>query len=156
MTERFSLGDFDETIRLVLESGGEFTIWPRGVSMRPYITQGRDSVVLVRPPKKLKKGDIALYRRNSGAYVLHRVISAEGDSLTFCGDNQLTLEHSIGREQVMAVVCRINRKGKSVPVTSLPYRLYVLVWSCFAVRRCWFFARKCRNRLRRLIKKSGK
>ena len=147
MTEGLSLAGFIPTIRLVLDSGGEFTLWPRGISMRPFITQGRDSVVLVRPPKRLRRGDIALYQRDNGSYVLHRVISCKGGSYTMCGDNQLTPEPGIRQESIIAVVSRINRRGKAVSLSSLSCRAYLFVWSFFPVRRMWFLARRCRQKL---------
>ena len=76
--EEFSLADYDETIRIVLDSGGEFTVYPKGTSMLPLIRQGRDSVTLAKPSAPLKRGDIAFYLRDNGQYVLHRVVGTGG------------------------------------------------------------------------------
>lgn len=44
MPETFSLAEYADIIREVLDSGGEFTLFPRGTSMLPLIVEGRDSV----------------------------------------------------------------------------------------------------------------
>ena len=46
-----------------------------GDSMLPLIRQGRDLVLVSRKPEgRLKKYDVPLYRRDSGQYVLHRIL----------------------------------------------------------------------------------
>lgn len=92
--ERFRLADFDDTIREVLDSGGEFTLFPRGTSMLPLIVQDRDSVALVKAGT-LRRGDIAFYRRADGEFVLHRIIGEKDGTFTMCGDNQLAPEYGI-------------------------------------------------------------
>ena len=77
----FRLADYAGTIREVMDSGGEFTLYPRGTSMLPLIVQGRDSVTLVKA-EEFRTGDIAFYQRENGQYVLHRVIAADGETYT--------------------------------------------------------------------------
>ena len=43
----YSLEEYMPLIKEVVESGGEFRLFPRGTSMLPLIRQGRDSVALV-------------------------------------------------------------------------------------------------------------
>ena len=61
----FRLADYAGTIREVMDSGGEFTLYPRGTSMLPLIVQGRDSVTLVKA-EEFRTGDIAFYQRENG------------------------------------------------------------------------------------------
>lgn len=138
----FSLAEYDETIRLVLSGGGEFTIFPKGTSMLPLIMQGRDSVTLEQPQGALHRGDIAFYQRENGQYVLHRVIAADGETYTMCGDNQLTPEYGVKPEQIIAKAAYITRKGSKITPRSLPYRLYVLLWRSFFIRRVYFKLRR--------------
>ena len=49
----FRLSDYDEIIREVLDSGGEFQLFPRGTSMLPLIREKRDYVRNVRNQKIL-------------------------------------------------------------------------------------------------------
>lgn len=135
MHNKFKLSDYDETIRLVLDSGGEFRLYPRGTSMLPLIKQGRDSVVLVKPQGNLKKNDIAFYLRDNGSYVMHRVIKAENGVYTMCGDNQRALETGVENRHIIGVVSRIYRNGKEIKPKSFLYRLYLFVWQFFIIRR---------------------
>lgn len=135
MHNKFKLSDYDETIRLVLDSGGEFRLYPRGTSMLPLIKQGRDSVVLVKPQGNLKKNDIAFYLRDNGSYVMHRVIKAENGVYTMCGDNQRALETGVENRHIIGVVSRIYRNGKEIKPKCFLYRLYLFVWQFFIIRR---------------------
>lgn len=139
--QQFSLDEFDDTIRTVLDSGGEFRIYPQGTSMLPLLREGRDSVVLEKPSGRLKRGDIALYRRKNGSYILHRVIRAEND-LSMCGDDQLSVENGIKQEQIIAVVSRIYRDDKLLPQKNILYRCYLVMWRSFFLRRVYFKLRR--------------
>jgi len=146
----FSLSEYDETIRMVLDSGGEFRIYPKGRSMLPLIRQGKDSAVLVKPSGFLKAGDIAFYLRDDGHYVLHRVIEscAEESSdavYVMCGDNQCDPERGVRHGQIIGRVSRIYRGDKPVGEKSIPYRLYLFVWRSFFIRRIYFKLRRLKN-----------
>jgi hypothetical protein len=135
----FSYADIIDVIREVLDSDGEIKIQPHGTSMLPLIVQGRDSVVL-RKPKKIKKHDIIFYRRDNGQFVLHRVMKKSSDgTFVLLGDSQTEFEYDIKEEQIIAYVCRIERKGKVLKITSLSYRFYVFLWTKMPIRRVLCF-----------------
>jgi hypothetical protein len=78
----------------MLNEGREVLFTPSGVSMRPFIEGGRDSVVLRRPSAPIRRGDILLARsvRQDGSetYVLHRVLRVEKDgTVVLQGDGNL-------------------------------------------------------------------
>lgn len=137
----FRLADYAGTIREVMDSGGEFTIFPKGTSMLPLIVQGRDSVTLVKA-EEFRAGDIAFYQRENGQYVLHRIIGERDGTFTMCGDNQLAPEYGVKPEQIIAKAAYITRKGSKITPRSLPYRLYVLLWRSFFIRRVYFKLRR--------------
>lgn len=137
----FRLADYADTIREVLDSGGEFTLYPRGTSMLPLIVQGRDSVTLVKA-EEFRAGDIAFYQRENGQYVLHRIIGERDGTFTMCGDNQLAPEYGVKPEQIIAKAAYITRKGSKITLRSLTYRLYVLLWRSFFIRRVYFKLRR--------------
>lgn len=139
--ERFKIADYAAAIREVMDSGGEFTLYPRGTSMLPLIVQGRDSVTLVKA-EEFRAGDIAFYQRENGHYVLHRIIGERGGTFTMCGDNQLAPEYGVKPEQIIAKAAYITRKGSKITPRSLPYRLYVLLWRSFFIRRVYFKLRR--------------
>lgn len=142
--ERFSLSEYEETIRIVLDSGGEFTIFPHGTSMLPLIKEGRDSVTLVKSGK-YRVGDIAFYRRAGGEFILHRIIAEgkeENGTFTMCGDNQLLPETGIKPEQIIAKAGYLTRKGRKITPDNPLYRLYTLLWRSFFIRRVFFKLRR--------------
>lgn len=86
----------------VIAKGGTFRFYPRGTSMLPMLVEGKDSVELGMADT-LQAGDVVFYRRDNGAFVLHRLIEKnKNGTLTMCGDNQLSLEYGIRPEQVLA------------------------------------------------------
>lgn len=153
MRKTFKLSDYDETIRLVLESGGEFRIYPKGTSMLPLVVQKRDSVALVKPDGPLKKNDIAFYLRDNGQYVLHRVIDCSDGKYVMCGDNQLQLETGIEDKHIIGVVKSLTRKGKDISIDSASYKLYVFLWQSFYVRRVFFKLRRLKNVIKAKLKR---
>ena len=107
----------------ILQGGGEFRLYPRGTSMLPLLRQDVDSVIL-RTDDHIKKGDICLYKRNNGDFVLHRVVKAEPDgTFVFRGDNQTIAEPKIGKEQIIAKVTCVMRGEKACKPATLWYRL---------------------------------
>lgn len=139
--ERFRLADYADTIREVLDSGGEFTMFPGGTSMLPLIVQDRDSVTLVKA-ESYCVGDIAFYKRSGGEFVLHRIIGKQNDTFTMCGDNQISPEYGIMPEQIIARVGYLTRRGKRLNTDRLTYRIYVLLWRSFFLRRVFFKLRR--------------
>ena len=93
----------------VINKDGEFRLYPKGTSMLPLIVQGDDSVVLVKP-SLLLVGDIVLYKRKNGSFILHRIVKINGNDLVICGDNQTTLEYGITKDDVIAKVSAIYKK----------------------------------------------
>lgn len=83
-----------------------------GNSMAPFLVHGRDTVYLSRITQPLKRGDVVLYRRANGSYILHRIHSVRGDSFTMIGDAHYGLEPGIRREQILAIMTSARRKGK--------------------------------------------
>ena len=110
-----------------LEAGQQVRFSPMGTSMLPMLRQGRDSVVLSPAPERLSRYDLPLYRRDSGTYVLHRIVEA-GETYTCIGDHQFVYEPGIRRDQIIAVVTGFCRKGRDHTVTEPGYRLYCRIW----------------------------
>ena len=127
-------------IRQTLEQGGQFRLRITGTSMVPTIRGGRDSVTLVRPPEKLQKNDLPLYRRRDGHFVLHRVVALAPDgTYTMCGDHQWKLEPGIRQDQIVALVQSIERKGRAFSVDNGHYRRWVRFWVWALPLRRFFF-----------------
>ena len=85
-----------------------------GDSMYPLI-QPRDLLVIEAVKKPLKKGDIPLYKRDSGQYVLHRIVDIRGRKYSTKGDNRSKVEKGIEERQIIGVLTYIIRGGKTFP-----------------------------------------
>ena len=96
----------------LMEETGTVPLVISGSSMTPFLVHGRDTVYLSKVTAPLKRGDMILYRRDCGAYILHRIFRSEGDTYTLVGDAQTMLEPGIRADQVLAVVTAVRRKGK--------------------------------------------
>lgn len=113
-------------IEEALNNGKTFTITITGTSMRPLLIAGRDTVTLKKCDAPLKKGDLPLYKRQDGAFVLHRVVGfTENGDYIMCGDNQFLKEKGIYHSQIIGVVTEITRNGKTFSVDSKKYQDYV-------------------------------
>ncbi len=99
-----------------------------GSSMTPFLVHGRDTVYLSKVRQPLKRGDMVLYRRSSGNYILHRVYRVEKDSYTMVGDAQFQLEPGICPEQILAVVTAVRRKGILLQKSSFWWMFFEKVW----------------------------
>ena len=114
MAIQFSMADLEPLIREVIDKGGTFTMMPRGTSMLPLIRQGKDSVILSPLKPETIPGDIILYKRDNGQFVLHRVMMAKNGVYTMCGDNQVVFEKGIENRHLIAIASGIIRDGKEI------------------------------------------
>ena len=99
-----------------------------GRSMVPFLVHGRDTVYLTKITKPLKRGDMVLYRREGGAYILHRIYAKRGDVFDMVGDAQTEIESGITREQIFAVVCSAVRKGRTQKPGCFWWEFFEKIW----------------------------
>ena len=112
----------------ILEAEGRLIYTNVGDSMWPMIREGRDLLVIQRPSGRLRRYDVPLYRRDSGQYVLHRVLKVRENDYVLCGDNRCRRETGITDRHVLGVLTAVIRDGKELPVTDWRCRLYVRLW----------------------------
>lgn len=120
-----------EEYRLLLRDDPSVEALPlviTGNSMSPFLIHGRDTVYLSRLTRPVRRGDMLLYQRESGGYVLHRVYKAAPEGLTMIGDAQTELEPGIQPEQVIAIVTRVERKGKPLAPGSFWWVFFEKIW----------------------------
>lgn len=112
----------------ILEDGTQFKLVVTGNSMRPFLKHKRDSVTLTSITNHtIKRGDIVLIRRHSDTYVLHRVQKLQSDGFIMNGDAQ-TWDEFVPFIQVIAIVSRIERKGRLISCDNRTYRILSEVW----------------------------
>ena len=140
------LHSFWPIMKEVIDSDGEFTYFPRGISMLPLVRQGVDQVVLVKPID-IKEGDVVFYLRDNGQFVRHRVIKIKNGEYIMCGDNQFTLEYGITEKHLLAKMKCFIRDGQTIDGTNKRYQRYI---KNLPVRR---FKKRTRNLLGRIKRK---
>lgn len=111
-----------------MEEAGTVPLIISGYSMTPFLAHRRDTVYLSKIDRPLKRGDMVFYRRDSGAYILHRVYRVEKDTFTFVGDAQTQLEPGIRPDQTLALVTAVRRKGKLLRKGSFWWDFFEKVW----------------------------
>lgn len=150
-TVQIPMEELMKLVRLQLETAGRANLAVTGYSMLPMLRQFRDTVVLSPISGRLQPGDIALYQRESGQYVLHRVIRVLPEGYCFCGDNQAEPE-TVTDPQLKAVVTGYIRNGRTHTGKALGDRLYR--WCqvhLFGIRKYYIGLRRRLGRLRRRL-----
>lgn len=105
---------FADVLR-VLGQGSRVTIPVKGFSMLPFIRGGKDLVVLEKAGDVLKADDIVLFHvgpDDGGRYVMHRIISIDGDAVDIMGDGVPENHEHVRRHQILAKAVEILRGGK--------------------------------------------
>ncbi len=119
-----NLDEMDDIISAVIKNDGKVSIIASGVSMEPFIKNKKDVVTLVGAGRKLKKGDVPLYRRGNGKVVLHRVIGEDKNGYIMRGDNQWTNEYGIKDENILALLYSVKKGSRELKKDSTLCRIY--------------------------------
>lgn len=124
-----------EIVRL-LNEGHTVTLRLRGFSMRPFLEDGRDKALLTKAVSP-KVGDPVLAEIEPKHFVLHRIISIQGDNVVLRGDGNLGVEHcKLG--DVKGAVIGFYRKGRSKldRTDGKKWRTYSWIWTrLYPIRR---------------------
>jgi len=124
-----SMSELSPLIEELISSRSDIEITVTGNSMRPMLRHLRDSVVLTGcDPDKLKKGDLPLYKREDGSYVLHRIVKVNESTFDMCGDRQSEIEVGVPKQNVIAVTKGFTRRGRNFSCENALYKAYVSLW----------------------------
>ena len=129
-------------LEMILAEGQSVQFSTQGYSMYPFLNPQKGDQVIVEPlrGKKIRRGDVVLYRRDGekgstddegfarGILVLHRVYRHKGQELYLVGDNQNQIEGPLREDQVRGIMIARIRKGKSLSVKNMFYRLSTGLW----------------------------
>ena len=153
-----------------MAQGQEVVLTITGNSMSPFLRHKKDQVVLtVCDPTTLQPGDVPLYRRRNGKYILHRIVErddgvtcsrygvegalpshCDGLCYTMLGDAQWQEEPGIHPDQIVARATAFISRGKRWDCDSDAYRNNRLRWHrMMALRRPIVFLYHLPRRLRR-------
>lgn len=103
-----------------------------GVSMLPFLRQRRDIIEIRRKDSSIRcnRYDVVLYKQGD-KYILHRVLKVRAKDYVICGDNNIWCEYGITDDQILGVLTRVIRDGKSIYPSDWQYRVYVHLWCDF-------------------------
>ena len=119
-----------------LEAGKTVTLNLRGFSMRPFLENDRDKALLTLATDP-KVGDAVLAEISPKKYVLHRIISIEGENVTLRGDGNLGEEHC-KISDVKGKALGFYRKGRSKldHTDGKKWKIYSWFWTrLYPIRR---------------------
>lgn len=113
----------------LLGDGKDVIITARGNSMRPMVKNLRDAIILTSYSGGADVGDVILYKRESGSFVLHRIVDkSEDGSYVLMGDFQTVREEGIKETQIIASLSGYIRKGKTILCSAKKYKRYCRFW----------------------------
>lgn len=118
-----------DTVCQLLQQGQCHVAIPvTGGSMVPFLHSG-DMAYLDLPDSPLKKGDIVLYTRESGRYILHRIKKVNKDgSFIMVGDAQMALELIPRQDMIHARVSYVKHGDKLVRPGQFRWLFYQHIW----------------------------
>ncbi|MBP3522449.1 MAG: S24/S26 family peptidase [Clostridia bacterium] len=134
-------------LRGLVEEGHEVSMLVSGSSMSPFLIHLRDTIYFKKPDRPLRAGDIVFYQRDSGQYVMHRILRARGDVYDIIGDAQTEVERGVRRDQIFAIITRVKRKGKLIGPGDFWWTFFARVWTKLIPLRpliAWAYARLIR------------
>ena len=141
-TDEYSTKEIDtaayfDTMKELVEEGRKVSVTVAGNSMSPFLIHGRDRVFFEKPDRPLKRGDIVLYQRRNGRYIMHRICRAEEEGFYIVGDAQTEIEGPVQREQIFARITQCQRKGRIIAPGSFWWDFFEKIWIRIIPFRPW-------------------
>jgi signal peptidase I len=106
-----------------------------GASMAPVLTSGDTVAVEPLGGRRLRAGDIVLYRDPTGAPVIHRVLVSTRRSIRTKGDALGGLDAPITPEKVLGRVTHRARGDRTVDLTTPTRRLLAFLTASWQLAR---------------------
>ena len=130
------------------------TITLDGESMRPLIRRGRDRVTILPAARKLRIGDVVLFRRSPGVYVVHRVWKIREGMVRTLGDNCVNPDAWMSVSDVWGLVVKLERGGRSFRLDGKPARAFGRCWmATYSLRRSYRLLRSSCGKVIRLLRR---
>ena len=125
--------EYISMLRELVREGKAVNLLISGNSMSPFLVHLRDTISFKAPDRPLKTGDMVFYQRDSGQFVMHRIIRVRTGpdgrrSYDICGDNQSQIEHGVREDQIFGLVFAATRKGKKMQPGDFWWEFFARVW----------------------------
>ena len=102
----------------IIAEQGKLVYTNVGNSMFPIVREG-DLLIIERVSAPLQIGDVPLYKRDNGQYVLHRIADVKNGKYTMKGDNRTEMEKGVSDRHIIGVLTGIVRNGRTFPVETV-------------------------------------
>lgn len=120
--------EYVSVLKDLVEEGREVRMLIAGSSMSPFLCHQRDSIFFKKPDRELKRGDMVFYQRKSGQFVMHRIYKIKSDGYYMVGDAQTEIEGPLERDQIFAIITKVERKGKWIEPGDFWWGFFAKVW----------------------------
>ena len=120
--------EYVDALRELTQEGLEASMLVSGSSMNPFLIHYRDYIFFSKPDRPLRRGDMVFYQRESGQYVMHRILRVKPEGLYIVGDAQSEIEGPVKPEQVFARITRVERKGKMIGPDDFWWKFFEGPW----------------------------
>lgn len=108
--------------------GKEVSMIITGNSMSPFLEHGRDTIYFKKPDRKLHRGDMVFFQRDSGKFVMHRILKITEDGYYFLGDNQTEPEGPLSEAHIFAIISKVKRKGRMINSKNFWWFFFAHIW----------------------------
>ena len=113
----------------IINTGNDVSLLISGSSMSPFLIHHRDTIIISKPDRSFKKGDMVFFKRINGQYVMHRIHHLDkSGNLFLVGDGQKVIEGPIKPEQVFGIIYKVIRKGKVVTKGDFWWFFFEKIW----------------------------
>lgn len=137
---------FLKEVKALVADGHRVTLRVRGVSMRPFLEDRRDRIVLEKPSSP-QVGDAVLAEIAPGKYVYHRIVTIKDDMVTLKGDGNIWGVEQCRIEDIAASTYAFIRKGREYFPQGGVWRWYSFLWPQ------WPFARRVLLKMYRIFRR---
>lgn len=117
-------------IAKLIKEGRNVTFLVKGYSMRPFLENARDKVILSPLNCAVKPGDVVLAEVGKQVYVLHRVINCSEEKITLLGDGNVFGTETCRPSDVIGIATGFYRKNrqKADMVSGKKWKIYSFLW----------------------------
>lgn len=124
-----------EEVKRCIAKGYDAILRVRGNSMRPFLEDRRDKIVLTPLTCKPQVGDATLAEIAPGKYVYHRIIRIDNDMVTLKGDGNVQGTESCHISHIVATTKHFIRKEKFYSPEGKLWRCYSALWPNWPLAR---------------------
>ena len=127
-----------EEIRKLISEGRTVSLTVKGNSMNPFLVSLRDQMTLGPwKDEDIRKGCVALVKDIRCNYLIHRIISRDGNTVTLIGDGNVGLYEKAVTDEIIGIMYSITRKGKVWKADDRMWKLYSWFWMLILPVRRW-------------------